>query len=380
MAFEEISARQISEQAADAHRESARYTQPQLAKFFAAHERFVRREPGGIRAIMRFVQAPETDMAGRLLTEADFTGANFRRARMVQTVLERAALYCADMEGVDARAANFLRADLRGASVRSANFAGAVFDGADLRQAILARVEENGNMKMVGRSNAVRLDGGDIAYAVDFSNCSMKGVSLAGTKLKGANFAGAQLQGADLQGADMQDANFVDAIITGAVMSRINVNPNAFARCIQETLPEASSRKAELLARLAQADHWIATGGAEGKPAVLDGEDLRPLADAFARRALTALSARNARGIGCDFRGAQLQGANFTGADLRSADFEGADLRGATFRGANLWHARFHRAVMTPLPLAADRVRACDLTDAKYSPDGFVTAVRALAA
>jgi uncharacterized protein YjbI with pentapeptide repeats len=126
-----------------------------------------------------------------------------------------------------------------------------------------------------------------------------------------------------------------------------------------------------LAARIEAGCVWVATGGQEGQPAMLDGEDLRPLAIAFAGRCLTAMSAKEACAIGVDFSGAQLQAANFRGADLRDADFTGADLRGASFEGAVLWHARFARADLRPLSLGDGVVHRVNLDDAAFSNTCF---------
>jgi uncharacterized protein YjbI with pentapeptide repeats len=109
----------------------------------------------------------------------------------------------------------------------------------------------------------------------------------------------------------------------------------------------------------------------EGEPAHLDGEDLRPIAHAFAGRRLTALSAKGACAVGVDFAGAHLQGARFEGADLRDADFTGADLRGASFEGAKLWHARFAQADLRALPLNSGLARGVNLKDATFAEGAF---------
>ncbi len=115
---------------------------------------------------------------------------------------------------------------------------------------------------------------------------------------------------------------------------------------------------------LDQAELWVETGGRRGAPAVLDGEDLRPLAWRLRGRVLTALSARNVCAVRADFSGSQLQGANFEGADLRGAVFEGADLRGANFRRAMLSHASLCRADLRPLALGDGRLHFPDFAGA----------------
>lgn len=352
-----------------------RYTQEQIDQFVAAHERLYRGEPRGYRAVMRFLQAPGIDFKGRTLVEADFTGANLNGACFAGTNLERAALYCTDLQNVDARSANLYRADLRGASLRHANLTGANLDDADMREAVLAKVDMEAGFQLVGRSSSVKADGEGRAFAVDFTNCSMKKVRLQKAKLKGANFSGAVLNGADLSGAILDGATFEGAALIGVDLTTVRIDPRALKNCVMDPSPEALERAPDLRKRLTAARRWIATQGAEGAPATLDGEDLRPLEGVFDDATLAGMSAKGACGIGVSFRNAQLQGAKFDGADLRGAHFDGADLRGASFRGANLWHANFAGADLRPLPLVHGE-RPVDMGEAKYGVDALSAAVR----
>jgi uncharacterized protein YjbI with pentapeptide repeats len=348
-----------------------RYTQAQINQFVAAHERFYRGEPRGHRAVMRFLQAPQIDFSGRVLTEIDLSGANLQGASFAASNLERASLYCADLSHVDARGANLYRADLRGCSLREADLTGAMLDEADMREAVLARTDVERGFQLVGRSSTPIPDGDeDHAFAVDFTNCSMKDAKLQKAKLKGAKFSGAMLNGAKLNGAILDGATFDGAILTGADLAHARIDPGALKNCVVDPSPAAIQRAVELADRLVEAAPWITSNGAQGRPAVLDGEDLRPMGEAFEKAQLAAFSAKGACGVGVSFRGAQLQGAKFDLADLRDADFSGADLRGASFRGANLWHAKFNDADLRPLRLASG-VRPVDLTEASCAWDAF---------
>ena len=353
----------------------ARYTQAQLNQYLDAHERLIRRQPNGMRAILRSMELQGMDFSGRQLTESDFTGANLQGANLRNAHFERAALYCADLGDADARDANFFRADIRGVSLRNADLSGAMLDDADMRQAVLARVGVDGSFQLSGRSATVGPDG-DTAYSVDFTNCSMKRAKLANAKLKGANFTGAILHEANLSGADLTGATFKGAVLTGVDTSLMRVSPGALDHCLVDPGVDAKQRAAELLDRLAAAGRWVATNGAEGGPAVLDDEDIRPLADALKNRPLPGLSARRICAIGVSFAGSQMPGANFEGADLREADFSEADLRGASFKGANLRGARFDNTNLQPLPLANGRGREVDLSGANYAYTAFAKAQR----
>ena len=326
---------------------------------------------------MRFLQAPGMDFSRRLLAQADFTGANLQGSDLRGADLQGSALFCADLSESDVRAANLRLADVRGVSLRNANLSGANLDSADLRQAVLARQDALNGFRRIGRSAEVKLSDGDMAFGVDFSGCSLKGVKLANAKLKNANFAGALLQGADLKGAQLYGSNFQGAVLINCDLEGCRAEPGAFIGSVLNPSAAAIARVGDLLARLEAGSRWVATNGGEGLPASLDEEDLRPMQAAFERRELAALSAKRVCAIGVSFRNAHLQGARFDHADLRDADFTDANLRGVSFHGADLRHARFDNADMLPLPLVGGGGRAVDLTAALYIETCFAKARRA---
>lgn len=346
------------------------FTQAILNRYLDAHERYARRQPGGRRATIKYLQAPHLDLGGRMLTEADFTGANLEGAKLAGASLERASFYCANLRLADARRADFRRADLRGASVRGADLSGANLDEADMRRAMLARADLPGQFRLLAVGDDVDLPA-EVAFSVDFSNCSMKGARLGGSRLKGANFSGALMQGVDLAGADLTGARFHDAILTGARVDRALIDPSALRHCVMDPTPAAYGRTPQLLLRLEQNRVWVESNGKVGKPASLDGEDLRPLGDAMSGQPLTAMSAKGCQAVGVNFRNAQLQGACFDGADLRDADFTSADLRGSSFVGARLWHARFSDTDLRSLVLPGGQRREVDFSMASRSPTSF---------
>ncbi len=319
-----------------------------FAAFAAAHERFLR-GAGGTRAILRFVEAPGVDGRRRILNDADFTGANLRGAQLAGCHLERAALHCADLSGADLRAANLRRADLRGSVLAGAALNGAVLDQADMRAAYIALTDADGRIRILPRREGRNTLSDASDLGADFTNCAMRGVRLCAANLKGANFTGAVLEAADFTGAKLVGAVFHEAVLTGLAGAAPALTEEQRRTCVFDPGPDARARAPVLLWALQRAVEWAESGGEKSEPAVLDDEDLRPLAGAFRERALPALFARRVRAIGLDFSGAQLQGSNFEGADLRGAIFEGADLRGVNFRGAKLSHARFSRANLTPL-------------------------------
>jgi hypothetical protein len=91
------------------------------------------------------------------------------------SLLRRANLRLANLEGVD-----LVRADLRGADLVRTNLQGAKLWLADLREA-------------------------------DLSGADLRGAELRGTTLQGANLARANLEGAELRGANLQGAMLAEA-------------------------------------------------------------------------------------------------------------------------------------------------------------------------
>lgn len=350
------------------------FTQAILDRYLDAHERYIRRQPNGRRAMVKYLQAPLLDFKGRQLAEADFTGANLERSLLLKAGFERASFYCANLRGADARHADFRQADFRGASLRGANLAGANLDAADMRQAMLARADLVGGYHLWLQGEGVENE--ELRFSVDLSNCSMKGVRLNNAKLKWANFSGAILHGADLSGADLTGAQFAGAILTSARIDRLKIDPAAFANCVFDPSQAALDRVPFLESLVHDNTRWIETNGKAGQPAVLDREDLRPINALFAGRALTALSAKGCCGIGVDFSKAQLQGACFDGADLRDANFTSADLRGASFDGALLWHAKFAEADIRPLALAGGSSRDFSFKGARFAAGCFQHSTR----
>lgn len=328
------------------------------------HERYVRREAGGQRAVFKFVQLAGMDLSTRVLDDADFTAASMSRTRLIRASLQRASFFRADLTQADLRGADARRADFRGTLLAGANLAFANLDEADMRRAVLAVIDGRGHFKqwkgdaaptsasLSGSAmNGALLDDAQ-AGGADFSNCSLKGAKLNGANLKGARFVGAILSGAQFRGATMAEVDLTGAVLTGVDVSELRVPASLLASCICDPGAAAIERRSLLLEQLSAAAAWVASNAKQGSPANLDGEDIRVLGPAFRGRSLPALSARRSLGIGVDFTKAELPGAVFEGADLRDANFSGADLRGVSFRDANLAFARFDGAILGPLEIA----------------------------
>jgi uncharacterized protein YjbI with pentapeptide repeats len=346
-------------------------TQGELNAILAAHERYVASQ-GGMRAQLAHKSLDGLNLANRNLAEADFSGSSLVGANLAGSNLERASLYCADLRDANLQSAKMARADLRGASFNGARLMLAVLDRADLRAAMMMYVGSDG----VSVVDNERRKASGAAMGVDFSNCSLKGASFGNAKLDGANFTGALLQGANFKSARLTNVTFANAVLTGVNIAELGVPPEALGGCIRDVTPEAAARFEALKDRLDSHQSWITSGGNQGAPANLDGEDLRPLHQLLVGRPLTGLSARRAVAVGLDFSGSQIQAAKLDGADLRDANFSSADLRGTSLRGARLAHARFDKANLCSLPLANGATLAPNFEDSYVCEMQFFGAIR----
>jgi uncharacterized protein YjbI with pentapeptide repeats len=347
------------------------FTQADLTPILVDHGRYAVSK-GGRRAVLTHADLSGLNLAGRNLAEADFSGASLVGASLGRTNLERASLYCADLRDSDLQQARLIRADMRGACFRGAKLAHAVLDGADLRAAMMMVMGGDDSVSLIDRGT-LRGEGqkSQGPIGVDFSNASLKRASFGSARLDGANFEGAVLTGANFRGAKLSNVSFKGAVLVGVNLDDLGVPPESLEGCVLDITPEAKARAGELRSRLEGHMRWIVSNGAEGKPANVDGEDLRPLKGEITGRPLAGLSARNALAIGVDFSGCQLQAAHFDGADLRDANFTGADLRGAVLAGTRLAHANFADANLCGLPLNGGSSKQPDFNGAEATSGQF---------
>ncbi len=339
-------------------------SQPQLDAVIDAHQKFVK-GAGGAQATLRMADLHGLNLSQRTLREADFTGANLAGAELWGSILEKANFYCADLRGANFAGAILRYADLRGAHLSGAILNHALLDGADMRAASLGAAPEDAELS----AELVRSD--RPSAGADCSNCSMRGARLTDANLAGVDFSGAILEGADLRGAQLTDAVFDGAILTAVPVHTLGFSKEQLSNCVVDPSQAALDLAPRLLKALEEAGAWVASDGRSGAPAILDGQDLRPIGQALAGRNLVGLSVKGGCAVGVDFSGCSLEGANFDGADLRGAKFEGANLRGASFRNAKLSHARFKGAILQPLVLPDGRHHHPNFSDAVFAGADF---------
>ena len=225
------------------------------------------------------------------------------------------------------------------------NLSRAKLDYADFRPGRLVRHDRRGSDEIIDRSGN--------AANVDFSDCSLCGSSFEGAFLQGANFSGAIIHASRFKNAHLDKANFEGAVLSQIRLEELHLSDSVLKTCViaPAAIAAAVGIRRRLIPVLEEHQCWVTSNGRTGAPAVLDGEDLRPLGRELAKYQLTAISARHSLAVAVNFAGMQLQGANFENADLRGANFERTDLRGVKFRGAKLSHARFTGADVRSLLL-----------------------------
>lgn len=332
-------------------------SQSDLNRMLDDHEAFIARQ-GGVRAILRNAKLDGLSLANRNLFDVDMTGASLVGADLHGANLTHVKLSGADLRDCNLRNARLERADLRGASFKGANLAYATLDNADL-----------GSATMVAEGKAAHP--GAAGDGVDFSNCSLRNASFGNAKLDKANFSDALLQGAVFRGAALANAEFRGAVLLGVNLKELQVPPEALKDCITSPSQDAEAR-AEAVAEAILGHHaWVTSNGLSGRPAQIDGEDLRPLGDRLRGLHLAGISARGVIALGVDFTSCQLQAAKFEGADLRGALFINADLSGTNLDQAKLAHANFTNAVIQDLVLRDGRTVKAQAQSAQAAPEQF---------
>jgi uncharacterized protein YjbI with pentapeptide repeats len=365
-----------------------RLTQQEADIICVKHDRLWSAKPGGARAVFAWLDLTGLDFRGRNLADADFTGALMPGAKLTGARLDNAIFFGADLQEADLTEASMRRCDLRGACLRGADLTGADLFEADLREGSIAAVDRAKGLRLLEHATRVaEIHGatliganlerskmsGAIAIRADFTDAIMKDAKLVRANLKQATMTGANLAGADLSGADLSGADLRETVLVGANIRSCNTTDMKMDGALTDkpsganvvNLPYADMIKAHAL--------WCESGGADGKPSVFNGADLRALKSIKAFN-LTALSAKGAIFYGLDMQGVQLQGAHLEGADLRACDLRRADLRGARLMGAKLSGADLREAVLGPLIIGADRILPCDMTRAVAKNTDFSNA------
>lgn len=360
----------------------------ELRKAFIAHRKFLRKEAGGVRLILKFTLMKSLDLSEMDFTDAILTGCNFENSRIQNTKFIKADLDGCIFDKVHAAGANFSNSSLRGTKFREADLTGVCFKAADFRHTAIARSHDKETWKLHNDNN------GKLKIATDFSNSLLEKVNMSEINGEGAVFAncflsGAKFDGANLRECDLSNSVLHEASFKGALLEGANLKNSLISKECFDALGGANSEIEEIRI-MAKAQHektediietmalkhqeWWDTKGRKGRHANFEDLDISHLKRFFGGMRLTALKANSCNANGVFFAQAQLQGASFKGADLRSANFIGCDLRGANFTGANLVGADFRGANLSVLGIREDLKRFADFSKADLENCKFAKA------
>ena len=214
------------------------------ADFSGSHltgTRFLRSNLG--RADFTRAGLEDADLTAADCTEACFDHAVLCRAKLEDTVFEKAAMMGADFTDGRARDACFVQAELAGAEfsradLTGADFSGAVLDKARFSEAVLkeARLEKvrcreadffKANLTELRASGGSDFSGSRFSQAKGresiWQKAILKETDFSFSNLEGANFREADLANADLTAADMKFARFIKAGLARARLIRANL-------------------------------------------------------------------------------------------------------------------------------------------------------------
>ena len=284
----------------------------------------VRTHPGKHRhAVGTRPTYTSVDMAGAVLTNADFQDANPDAASLPVTALSTGPM-------MD-------RADLSGATLTGANLLAASLSGANLTGIICKNtVFTNGDTYNNGLSLA-------IFSGVDLTGADLSGDTFSFTSLPNTNLTDANLTGAVLTGDDMTSTNLRGTNLEGANLIDVDLGDN--------DLSGNNLRNARLNGTRANGTNFAGSNmsgvtmsygstlvGATLTDATLTGASLGLYTD------MSGANFTNANMNGVVMYYATLNGAVLTGANLTGANLNYADLTHATVLGTDLTNATVHDA------------------------------------
>jgi uncharacterized protein YjbI with pentapeptide repeats len=188
------------------------------------------------RLVQEIISEP---IKGRILIEADLSGADLSGADLSEANLNGANLSGAYLSGANLSGANLSGADLIVAYLNGADLSGAELISAYLNGADLSETELFGANLSEADLNGANLSGANLSETdlneADLSEANLSGAYLNEANLSGANLSGAYLFGTNLSGAYLFEANLNGAYLfganlSGANLSEINVTNSRFGK------------------------------------------------------------------------------------------------------------------------------------------------------
>src|ERR1700761_9096846 len=152
-------------------------TPEEIVRIFEAHERWLKKQNGGIRADLTFQVLSGANLQGIVLRAAKLTGCDLSYARLDGADLRQCDLFSADLHGADLSDADLSHADLRGANLRDAKLRRALLDCADLRMGTLMGPQRGGRMDFHGSETGI----------TDLRDAVVNETAFRGAKLDRAN-------------------------------------------------------------------------------------------------------------------------------------------------------------------------------------------------
>lgn len=174
--------------------------------------RRTRNSPVPELSILSYIDAPDSNLIGQDLIEANLQGVD----------LERGWCFGASFIMADLSFANLNRAGLRGTNFTRASCYSADFSYCDFQESNLSEGEfASAKFLHANLMDAVLKE--SILTSVDFRSANLEGANLEKASLEGANFENANLEGANLHGANLNGANLKGASLLGAYLTDANL-------------------------------------------------------------------------------------------------------------------------------------------------------------
>lgn len=343
-----------------------RYTQHELNEIVERHAYFLTGRRGGARAIIKFGDLSDLTLAGKDLSQADFTGSSLARCDLSRGIFGGTCFFSCDLRQADFSHASLARADFRGAHLAGANLTGANLDSADLRE---GKIMERGEFGLMvnkalpsfpkGKDPTTVFTGAKLtdtnmasvkAVAADFSDADLSGVILNQANLSDVNFDGANLSKVDFTGADLSRANLSNAIMSGAILRNAEMQETILDNVVRdEAMGKRLERGVRTLAEMLDLHRrWINTAGRQGQQMDLSGYDLRDIHNLW-DYPLTAIKAVKSTFLGLTLERANIQSAVLDYSDFRDCRLARADLRGSSMKGVHMGRADLSGANLGPL-------------------------------
>lgn len=283
---------------------------------------------------------PKADLSGQDLSARDFRGADLSGARLdgcvcIGTSFEGADLSGASFVGAMLFKANFTAANLSRANLTECNAAYATFDDAIL--------------------SMTRLDDG---Y---FANASLRGANLDEAQGNIVSFIEANLENVRANGLRLSQSSFEKAVLSGASFANAHLSECRFhnsrgtgsrfdgAELTDAVFNEATLSAVSFVGATLERSIWLGTDLSNANLSGVTAHDAR-----FTNAALT----------GARFVGADLRGGNFYRASLVRVDFTRSNLFGADLTKAQLDHTLFVEANLYDSKLIEARGPGCEFRGA----------------